>query len=192
MMELHNVIPSLVPKPYYCAKLQSNPQPLLLSVKADSETQSSSPSSFIILEFIDISDDRPDPAQLCAGLAEFHLRNQSPTGKFGFHVQNYQGNVLQTVNWDSSWLSFFKRLITDLFDAEVVLNGRWPPYETTFDMLIQYVLPSLLGPLQADGRSIKPCMVHGNLTVGNAPTNLATGSPILFDAAALSVRISRI
>jgi fructosamine-3-kinase len=76
-------------------------------------------------------------------------------------------------------------LITDLFSAELALNGRWSEYESVFEKLIQHVLPCLLKPLQSGGQSIKPCLVHGNLKAENVPTNLATGAPVFFDAAAL-------
>jgi fructosamine-3-kinase len=136
-------------------------------------------------EFIDTSDIRPEPAQLCAKLAELHRKSCSPEGKFGFHTKNCQGGVPQTIDWDPKWSSFFKRLITDLFYAELIANGPWPAYEMAFDKLILHVLPKLLDPLETNGRSIKPCLVHGNLNFGNAPTNLATGAPIFFDAAAM-------
>jgi protein-ribulosamine 3-kinase len=140
--------------------------------------------SFLLQEFIHTSDTRPDPAQLGSNLAELHRKSRSPEGSFGFHTRNYQGGVPQIIDWDPSWSSFFSRLIADLFSAECILNGPWPSYESAFKKLLQHVIPQLLEPLQSDGRSIKPCLVHGNLSVANTPTNLASGSPVFFDTAA--------
>ena len=68
---------------------------------------------------------------------------------------------------------------------QIMVSPRTLPFASCPIKLIQHVLPCLLNPLQTNGQSIKPCLVHGNLNVENVPTNLATGSPILFDGAAL-------
>jgi fructosamine-3-kinase len=31
------------------------------------------------------------------------VHSESPTGKFGFHVNTYAGNLPQMVEWESSW-----------------------------------------------------------------------------------------
>lgn len=46
------------------------------------------------------------------------------------------------------------------------------------------VIPQILDPLTEEGRTIKPCLVHGDLWEGNTTTNLDTGEPMVFDAAA--------
>ena len=44
------------------------------------------------------------------------------------------------------------------------------------------IIPRLLGALEWKGRSIKPCLVHGDLREGNVDTELQTGNILLFDA----------
>ena len=44
------------------------------------------------------------------------------------------------------------------------------------------MIPRLLEPLQSEGRSIKPCLVHGDLWDENTATDMDTGEPFIFDA----------
>ncbi len=50
--------------------------------------------------------------------------------------------------------------------------------------IFQKVIPRLLRPPETGGRQIEPCLVHGDLWYGNAFTDVDTGGPIVFDAAA--------
>lgn len=70
------------------------------------------------------------------------------------------------------------------FERDLMANGRWPEYEDSFARLVKYAIPQILDPLTAEGRSIKPCLVHGDLWEGNTTTDLKTGEPMVFDAAA--------
>lgn len=49
-------------------------------------------------------------------------------------------------------------------------------------MTLEKVIPRLLEPLQSDGRSIKPCLIHGDLEVENSATDITTGEPFVFNA----------
>lgn len=44
-------------------------------------------------------------------------------------------------------------------------------------------VPRLLEVLQCNGRTIKPCLIHGNLWEGNIGTDYDTGELYIFDAA---------
>lgn len=70
------------------------------------------------------------------------------------------------------------------FERDLISNGRWPEYEDAFARLVKDVIPQILDPLTEEGRTIKPCLVHGDLWEGNTTTNLETGEPMVFDAAA--------
>lgn len=48
---------------------------------------------------------------------------------------------------------------------------------------INKVIPRLLRPLVTGGRSIKPCLIHGDLWYGNATRDGDSDMPIIFDAA---------
>jgi fructosamine-3-kinase len=123
-----------------------------------------------------------EPVKLAAGLAELHLRSKSPTGKFGFHLRTVHGKVAQAVDvWDDSWCVVFKRHLDHIIKlATVVL--QWPHFEVVANLTLEKVVPRLLLPLQADGRVLKPCLVHGDCWDGNTATDMRTGEAFVFDA----------
>ena len=169
MLEIYKLVPSFVPKPHAWGKF-TRPTPL---------------THFFLCDFLEITNDMPDPVQLCSRVAELHRTSVSPTGKFGFHVKNCHGKIPQATDWDSSWSSYFTKLITGFFQIEISINGPWPEYETAFQQLVNHVIPQLLEPLQSDGRNLKPCLVHGDLWEENTATDLETGEPIVFDSSAM-------
>ncbi|KAL8964086.1 MAG: hypothetical protein Q9183_004715 [Haloplaca sp. 2 TL-2023] len=126
----------------------------------------------------------PHPTAFCARLAEIHINSVSPTGQFGFAVPNCHGKIVQSNDWDSSWSSFFKKLLVSFFQQELSTNGPWPEYEDAFKKIVAHVVPQLLEPLQAEGRVLKPSLVHGDLWEENAAINRSTGDPVVFDASA--------
>ncbi|KAH0538683.1 hypothetical protein FGG08_004758 [Glutinoglossum americanum] len=168
MSELYKTIPSLVPKPYAWGKRQLE-----------------SPATYFFLcEFVNISDRLPDPAKLGACLAELHKKSVSPTGKFGFHVPTYDGKLEQVVDWDSSWPSFFGKLLAGVLQSDIKTNGPWEELEVIVQRTLSYVIPRLLGALETDGRTVEPCLIHGDLWEGNIGTEFGTGNIYIFDSCA--------
>ena len=51
--------------------------------------------------------------------------------------------------------------------------------------LFEKVCPRLLRPLESEGRTLRPCLIHGSLEDGNIAVRAKTGQPIIFDASAL-------
>ncbi|KAL8938444.1 MAG: hypothetical protein Q9216_003895 [Gyalolechia sp. 2 TL-2023] len=168
MSELYRLAPSFVPKPHAWGRFQM----------AEPVTH------FFLCDFIDMENEMPDPVPFCARLAEIHSSSSSPTGKFGFMVPNCHGKILQLNDWDEDWASFFTKLLVSFFQIEVGINGPWQQYEQAFEVIFTVVIPQLLGPLQADGRTLKPSLVHGDLWEENAAINLASGDPVVFDSSA--------
>ena len=166
MSELYKTIPSLVPQPRAYGQLR---------LKAPA-------TYFFICDFVNISDRLPDPASLATRLAELHRNSVSPTGKFGFHVPTYDGKLPQTTDWDSSWPSYFGKLLTGVLRLDIEVNGPWKELEDLAERVVQEVVPRLLGALESDGRSIKPCLIHGDLWEGNIGTDIETGNIYIFDA----------
>ncbi|MCJ1395997.1 hypothetical protein MMC18_008883 [Xylographa bjoerkii] len=166
MSELYKTIPSLVPRPQGHGRLYLE----------------SPPTYFFICEFVNISDRLPDPVRLGARLAELHTTSVSPTGKFGFYVPTYDGKLPQITDWDSSWASFFGKLLTGILRLDAEVNGPWKELEDVAERVVQEVIPRLLGVLECDGRSVKPCLIHGDLWEGNIGTDLDTGEIYIFDA----------
>jgi protein-ribulosamine 3-kinase len=169
MSTIYSLIPCFVPKPRAWGKFKL----------ADPETY------FFLCDFVEMSNDMPDPVKFCARVAELHRISVSPTGKFGFHIPTVHGKTEQIVEWDSNWTRYFTKLISRFFARDLASNGPWPEYEAAFKRLVDNVIPQLLDPLQSDGRSIKPSLVHGDLWEGNATTDLITGEPMVFDAAVM-------
>lgn len=104
---------------------------------------------------------------------------------FGFYQVTFQGPNPQVTTWEDNWCTYFTRLLTDWLDSEVSLNGPQPEYEAMYKEFVKEIIPPILEPLQADGRSLKPCLIHGDLWEENTGRNLETGRPVVFDAAVM-------
>ncbi|KAI9761516.1 MAG: hypothetical protein M1840_001779 [Geoglossum simile] len=61
-------------------------------------------------------------------------------------------------------------------------HGKRPEFRHLCKLTLGKVIPRLLGPLQAEGRIIKPCLVHGDIWDENTAADAATGVPFIFDA----------
>ena len=167
MSEINNAVSGLAPKPYGRGRLR----------------HAFRPTYFFVCEFVNFSDALPDPVKLGARLAELHKTSVSPTGKFGFYVATYDGKLPQITDWDSSWTSVFGRLLAGIARLDASTNGSWNEPDTAVDRTLSQVLPRLLGVLESGGRSIKPCLIHGDLWEGNIGTESETGNIYIFDAA---------
>ncbi|KAL8958542.1 MAG: hypothetical protein Q9193_004422 [Seirophora villosa] len=168
MLELYKLASSFVPQPCGWGRFE-----LAYPV-----------THYFLCDFIEMQHGLPDPVSFCARLADIHSKSVSPTGQFGFVVPNCHGKILQSNEWDSDWASFFTKLLESFLRIEIETNGPWQEYEQAFGAIVTTVIPQLLGPLQANGRVLKPSLVHGDLWEENAAINLATGEPVVFDAAA--------
>ena len=138
---------------------------------------------FYLSDFVDMDViNAPEPVVFTSKVAEMHKASQSPTGKFGFHVTTCDGIVAQTVEWEESWAVFYRKLLRGICKLDLETNGPWPELERATEQVATKVIPRLLGALQAEGRQIKPSIIHGDLWEGNVGTNKETGDIILFDA----------
>lgn len=169
MLELYKTMPELVPKPHGWGKYSIQ----------------SPKTYFFIAEFIHMSDETPEPDQLCAKLAQLHQTSTSPTGQYGFHITTCQGRVPQAISWDSKWTTYFTTLLKHVVDLDTDTNGPWFELAKLEEQLLAQVVPILLDNLVKDGHSIKPCLIHGDLWEGNIGTSPETGDIYLFDAAAM-------
>ena len=168
MTELYNTMPSFVPKPLGHGKFRS-PDP---------------PTFFFLCDFVEISGGLPDPEKLCARLAALHRDSMSPTGKFGFHIRTCQGKTPQATEWESSWTTFFTKSMTYMMELDFATNGPWEDLERVEERTLSHVIPRLIGVLEKDGRSIKPCLIHADLWEGNTGTSHETGDVYVFDSGA--------
>jgi len=166
MSELYKTMPSLVPTPRGWGKC------------ADSDTY------FYLCDYVEIDHRPPNPVKLGQKIAELHQTSVSPTGKFGFHVPPYDGKLPLESEWDSSWVSFFRKLLERVYKQDVRINGNWDEFDRAMKVVLEQVIPRLLGPLEEDGRSVKPCLIHGDLWEENIGTNPRTGELYIFDSCA--------
>lgn len=165
LTELHKLAPEFVVRPISWGRLE------------DVDIT----SYFLLLEFRNLTAGLPDPAKLGARLAEMHERSQSPNGMFGFGIQTYDGARLQCVAWDPSWTSFFSKLLAEARRQDTETNGVWPAMDLVFARVQSHLIPRLIGALEQNGNSIKPCLIHGDLWDGNVATDVDSGDPIIFD-----------
>ncbi|KAF4343917.1 hypothetical protein FBEOM_2152 [Fusarium beomiforme] len=115
-------------------------------------------------------------------LSEMHQKSVSPTGKFGFHITTYAGNLPQYVAWEDGWETFFAKSMRQALDLEIKAKGASDEMEVLSEALFEKVIPRLLRPLESDGRSVKPSLVHGDLWYANAGIDVETDQPLVFDA----------
>ncbi|OTA55631.1 hypothetical protein K449DRAFT_468794 [Hypoxylon sp. EC38] len=165
MKAIYDVLPTFAPKPIAHGSYQTIPN-----------------THFFLCEFREILNDMPDPHKFAAKLAELHQKSESPTGKFGFHLSTSSGNLPQWTEWDDSWETIFTKNLRMALDFEIKAKG----YDAEFDILIpaifDRVIPRLLRPLESDGRSVKPSLVHGDLWYANSGVDMDTDNPLFFDA----------
>lgn len=148
-------------------------------------TYRSDPSThFYICVFLDMADEKPDVTKFCAKLAEVHLNSttQSPTGRFGFHATTHVGNIPQENTWCDTWEEFFTKAFRHHLDIEERVQGFDQEMRDLGNAMIDRIIPRLLRPLESEGRSITPCIIHGDLWAGNVAMEVNTDEPMIFDA----------
>ncbi|KAJ5901832.1 hypothetical protein N7495_002360 [Penicillium taxi] len=138
--------------------------------------------SFLLVEFLVIQKQPADAKGLASALADLHFKSESPTGKFGFHVATCHTLNIQAVNiWTNSWCELFSSHLSRIL-SHAKVGFMWPEFDRLGELVLSNVVPALLLPLQADGRSIKPCLVHGDCWDGNTATG-EDGQAFFFDVA---------
>ncbi|OTA85837.1 hypothetical protein M434DRAFT_400062 [Hypoxylon sp. CO27-5] len=165
MKAIYGVLPTFVPKPI-----------------AHGSYQTITNTHFFLCEFREILNDMPDPHKFTAKLAELHQKSESPTGKFGFHLPTYSGNLPQWTEWDDSWETIFTKNLRMALDLEIKAKGYDPEFDILIPAIFDIVIPRLLHPLESDGRSVKPSLVHGDLWYANSGVDMDTDNPLIFDA----------
>ncbi|KAL8962675.1 MAG: hypothetical protein Q9193_000957 [Seirophora villosa] len=110
---------------------------------------------------------------------------KSPNRKFGFHVPTFHGNLPTYTDWEASWTVVYTKILGRAIDIDQSKSDPGPAFTAVRKLLFDYVIPRLLDPLSGQGRSIKPCLVHGDLWDENCATDMASGEPFAFDAGSL-------
>lgn len=169
MKKVHAVVPDYVPKPITWGTYKHDPD-----------------THFFICEYREMTlarDRMPDPAPFAERLAALHQRSESSNnGRFGFHVPTYSGYLPQYTGWEESWEVFFAKSLRVALDLEVKAKGHDAEFERLVPVIFERVIPRLLRPLQNEGRSVKPSLVHGDLWYGNSGVDKETEECLVFDA----------
>ncbi|KAJ2988233.1 hypothetical protein NUW58_g4087 [Xylaria curta] len=139
-------------------------------------------SHFYICKFYEFADGLPNPKMFCANLAKLHSSHTSPTGKFGFHVVTYNGDLPQDNTWSDSWEAFFESGFRHVLNIREARAGPSAELDELLRPFFENVIPRLLRPLETSGNTIQPSLVHGDLWCGNAAiTDEVTEEGIVFD-----------
>jgi protein-ribulosamine 3-kinase len=165
MKAIYRLAPDFAPKPIAWGIYESIPD-----------------TYFFMSEFRDMLPDMPDPDSFAARLSALHQASRSPTGKFGFHVTTHAGNLPQYTGWEDSWETFFSKSMRQALDLEIKAKGYDPEFDTLVPAIFDKVIPRLLRPLESEGRSVKPSLIHGDLWFANSGIESETGDPLVFDA----------
>ena len=168
MSELYKTMPDFVPKPYTWGELNNKEAKIY----------------FFLSEFVNMTNKDPEPNQLCSKLARLHRDSVSPTGMLGFHITTCLGNTPQEVAWESSWVVFFSKLLKHVVGRDAQINGAWKDLDTLSQRVLKHAIPQVLEPLEAEGRKLKPCLIHADLWEGNTGTSIETGNIYIFDSGA--------
>jgi len=154
--KIHSLIPGLVSAPHGWGKYKTG-----------------SPDTYFFLsDFLDMDTSAPEPAQFTARVAELHRKSESPNGMFGFEVTTCNGKLPHTVALGKGWATFFGKLLRGVLKLDTEMNGMWPELEAAADHVVTAVIPRLLGILQANGRELKPSLIHGDCWEGGRPKSL--------------------
>ena len=82
--------------------------------------------------------------------------------------------------WEDCWATLFTRHLGHFIElAKPVLKEA--KFDIVCKLILERVVPRLLLPLQENGRSLKPSLIHGDCWDGNTATDAKTGGAIVFD-----------
>ncbi|KAL2179779.1 Fructosamine kinase-domain-containing protein [Thermothelomyces heterothallicus CBS 202.75] len=169
----YEFIPEHVPRPVATGRYKSRPD-----------------KHFFLAEFVEmIEDDIPREESYMEAVAALHSRSmgKSPTGKFGFPVNTRFGNIEQDNTWSESWEEFWTRQMKDFLDKEDAAHNGEPheELERLRPLFFEKVLPRYLRPLESDGRSVTPCLIHADLWPGNVKYQSDGETVCVYDACAM-------
>ncbi|KAK7753406.1 hypothetical protein SLS62_004697 [Diatrype stigma] len=189
MVKLHALAPDLVPKPIARGKLKESESAIASPEGAGGRAT----TYFLITEFKNFTSSNvlPDAAKLGARLAALHRRSaltmlggtstSTSGGRFGFGIQTYDGSRTQAVGWQDRWTPFFAQLLAEAYRQDTEANGTWPELEAAYQRVQSHLIPRLIGALEADGRSVTPVLIHGDLWDRNVGVEQNTSDPWIFD-----------
>jgi protein-ribulosamine 3-kinase len=140
---------------------------------------------FYVCKYCELSGTLPDVAEFPSLIADFHRKTTSSKGEFGLAYTVYGGDQPLIFPVTKSWEQTFSKGIEQCFFREEKAYGRDEEMNKLRENIMTIVIPRLLRPLEVEGRSITPTLVHGDLWDGNACIDMRTDRPVLLDPAPL-------
>lgn len=136
---------------------------------------------FLLTQFVDFREDHPpDPVGLGACVAKLHISSQINIREFGSWVATFDGMLSNGIALEKDWITCFTKMLETAFYHDQFKNGPWHELEGALKQVRQVVIPRLLGVLEAEGRGITPCFIHGDLSEDNIGTERSTGKIFIF------------
>ena len=161
------------------------PQPLTWGTCTDPDLH------FLLFSFHELQKGLPSIDRLTYAVAQLHNVNakaapclEDKRKRFGFHITTYNGTLAQDNTWTETWEEFYSRGMKRMLQLEKEARSPSEELEAISGPFLEKVIPRLLRPLETDGRSIEPVLIHGDLWIGNVSTRKDTGEPMIFDSSA--------
>ncbi|KAM7200563.1 Fructosamine kinase domain containing protein [Rhypophila sp. PSN 637] len=145
---------------------------------------------FLLFDYKELAEpEEVYPVRLGQAIARLHTKsrasdhyppkNQALGGKrFGFDRQTYCHTFQQYHEWSLAWHEFVAKHTEKLLESELPTWGeerRSDEHEQLCVALVERVILRLLRPLETDGRTIDPVLVHGNLDYGGFSKDMGEG-----------------
>jgi fructosamine-3-kinase len=173
MLLIHQTVPAFAPQPLAWGTC-TNPD-----------------QHFLLFSFHELQKGLPSIDRLTHAVAQLHMLSagaapflKDERKKFGFHITTYNGTLAQDNTWTETWAEFYARGMRRMLQLERDARGPSEELDEISGPFLEKVIPRLLRPLETDGRSIQPVLIHGDLWIGNVSTREDTGEPMMFDASA--------
>jgi protein-ribulosamine 3-kinase len=153
----------------------STPKPILRGCWDDSE------SYFVLFAFYELETQNTSESlqKLAVLLARLHENSKNASTKFGFPVPTYHGKLRQDNDWADDWKTFFASALRRSIEIDHTINGPIEQISELVDDMFTYVIPALLGRLE--NGNLAPCLLHGDLWLGNSALNATTKEIFIFD-----------
>lgn len=130
-------------------------------------------NSFVVFEYLQMGG-TGDARTYASKLASLH-RCSSPTGQFGFHVNNTCGATFQRNTYTASWAEFWDKHRLGALLTLARRDGADFPYEDALRAKVRSILEA--------HTTVQPVLCHGDLWSGNQGWTTG-GEPCIFDPAA--------
>lgn len=131
-----------------------------------------------------MKDEVLEPRDFVSIISHIHRESMGKSTKYGFQVATYLANIPNDNTWQDTWEAWFTQAMKQMLTVEERSHGKNDELEMLKEALYAKVIPRLLRPLETEGRSIQPCLLHSDLWPGNCMPDANTGETMIFDSCA--------